>query len=328
MTEQEKEFYSKKFYFSYSSLNKLLFSPSLFYKDYILNEREERIDKHLVEGKLIHCQVFEPENLTKKFKVIPNKVPTDNVKKILHKLYEKFGKSHADLMSNQLETSIIEILKEENLYQSLKEDSARLSKIQNKSNIEYWNYLKNPSVDIIDHETLVRSQEQKDVIMSNKEVQNLLSHKKTDFVLDPIQSYVEKYLECDLTGKPFGLKGYIDFYEINSETKEVVICDLKTTGKTISEFQETVEFYNYWLQAAIYSKLVYEDLPKEERQNYRITFKFIVIDKYNQVYVFPVSQESLIIWTNRLRGVLEEAQYHYTNNDYSLPYKFIEGVVL
>lgn len=328
MTEQEKEFYSKKFYFSYSSLNKLLFSPSLFYKDYILNEREERIDKHLVEGKLIHCQVFEPENLTKKFKVIPNKVPTDNVKKILHKLYEKFGKSHADLMSNQLETGIIEILKEENLYQSLKEDSARLSKIQNKSNIDYWNYLKNPSVDIIDHETLVRSQEQKDVIMSNKEVQNLLSHKKTDFVLDPIQSYVEKYLECDLTGKPFGLKGYIDFYEINSETKEVVICDLKTTSKTISEFQETVEFYNYWLQAAIYSKLVYEDLPKEERQNYRITFKFIVIDKYNQVYVFPVSQESLIIWTNRLRGVLEEAQYHYTNNNYSLPYKFIEGVVL
>ena len=33
---KEKEFYAKDFNFSYSSLNKLLFSPSLFYKDYIL----------------------------------------------------------------------------------------------------------------------------------------------------------------------------------------------------------------------------------------------------------------------------------------------------
>ena len=57
--EREEEFYANKnFAFSYSSLNKLLFSPSLFYKDYILQDREIRTDKHLVEGKLVHCLVF------------------------------------------------------------------------------------------------------------------------------------------------------------------------------------------------------------------------------------------------------------------------------
>ena len=81
--QKEEEFYAKPFRFSYSSLNRLLFSPSLFYKDYILKDREIRTDKHLVEGKLVHCLVFEPENLNKKFNVVPGKAPSDSVRKVL-----------------------------------------------------------------------------------------------------------------------------------------------------------------------------------------------------------------------------------------------------
>ena len=85
MIDKQKEeiFYAKDFNFSYSSVNKLLFSPSLFYKDYILNDREVRTDKHLVEGKLIHCLLFEPENLTDKFNIVPGKSPSDNIRKVL-----------------------------------------------------------------------------------------------------------------------------------------------------------------------------------------------------------------------------------------------------
>ena len=71
--QKEEEFYLKKFKWSYSSLNKLLFSPSLFYKDYILWDREVRTDKHLIEGKLIHCLLFEAENVNEKFNVVPGK---------------------------------------------------------------------------------------------------------------------------------------------------------------------------------------------------------------------------------------------------------------
>ena len=81
--QKEEEFYSKDFKFSYSSLNKLLFSPSLFYKDYILKDREIRTDKHLIEGKLIHCLLFEPDNLTEKFSIVPGKTPSDNVRKVM-----------------------------------------------------------------------------------------------------------------------------------------------------------------------------------------------------------------------------------------------------
>ncbi len=327
MTDKEKEFYSNPFKFSYSSLNKLLFSPSLFYKDYILNEREERLDKHLIEGKLIHCLVFEPENLTEKFKIVPGKTPTDNVRKILHKLAESLMTDNTNLMSEDLQEKILEILKEENLYQSLKEDSARLSKIQCDENLEYWKFINDPKIDVVDQETLTKCKEQAQIIMSNEEVKNLFAKKETDFALDPIQTFSEKYLECPLKDMPFGLKGFIDFYQIDDEDKLVTICDLKTTGKTINDFSETVDFYNYWLQSAVYCKLVYEDLP-EEKKNYDILFKFVVIDKYNQVYVFDVSQETLQKWAYEFEIVINKAAYHYKNNNYKLPFEFLIGKVV
>ncbi len=120
----------------------------------------------------------------------------------------------------------------------------------------------------------------------------------------------------------FGLHGYVDFYKIDHENKKVIITDVKTTGKTISDFPETVEYYNYYLQAAIYFKLVYENLDPEIKDNYEILFKFVVIDKYNQVYVFDVLNETMRAWAFSLSDTLNRAEYHYTEKDYSLPYDF------
>lgn len=326
--EKENQFYSQDFKFSYSSLNKLLFSPSLFYKDYILQEREIKTDKYLIEGKLVHCQVFEPENLTKKFKIVPDKTPTDSVRKILHKLHEKYGKIHADLMSEDIQPGILEVLAEENLYQSLKEDSARLAKVQTEESKIYWEFIANPMVDVIDQETLAKCTDYAEIIKSNKDVMELFASVQTDFELDPVRTYAEQPLECDLKERPFGLKGIIDFYKVDDEEKLVTICDLKTTGKSISDFKETIDFYNYWLQAAIYCKLVFENL-EEEQQDYNFIYKFAVIDAYKQVYVFDVSPQTLSIWTQGLEETLKVAEYHYTKKDYTLPYEFlVEKVIL
>ena len=42
----ENNFYAQKFYFSYSSLNKLLWNPAVFYQQYVLGMKEERTDAH------------------------------------------------------------------------------------------------------------------------------------------------------------------------------------------------------------------------------------------------------------------------------------------
>ena len=318
--EREEDFYANKdFAFSYSSLNKLLFSPSLFYKDYILKQREVKTDKHLVEGKLVHCLVFEPENLNKKFNIVPGKAPSDSVRKVLKNmsLYTD-AKKLFDVPSE----IVLDSLKEMNLYQSLKTDEQRIVKIIKKEFEPYWEFLSNTNVDVINEDTLLDCTAKAEVIKANEEVMNLFKNEQTDFDLDPITTYAEQYLVSDLDGYPFKLHGYVDYYTVDSESKTVTICDLKTSGKTVDAFTESVDFYNYWLQAAIYSKMVYDSLG-DDRDDYTINFKFIVIDKYNQVYVFDVSQESMANWAEGLGGVLKTAGYHYTERNYSLPYELL-----
>lgn len=316
---KEEEFYAKKFNWSYSSLNKLLFSPTLFYKDYILQDREVKTDKHLIEGKAIHCLLFEPDNFNSKFNVVPGKSPSDSVRNVLKNM-----SLHTDEEKlNDVEDFIIlDSLKEMNLYQSLKADEARIAKIRNEDNVPYWEFLSNPAVDVIDQDTLQKCKDSVDQLKDNTSVMSMFENNQTDFDLDPIESYAEKYLVSELDGYPFGLHGYIDHYVIDHETKIVTISDLKTTGKTVADFRDTVDFYNYWLQAAIYSKLVYDSL-EENADEYKIVFKFVVIDIYKQVYVFEVSDESLSAWASGLSGALKTAKHHYDTRNYTLPYEFL-----
>ena len=151
-TVKEEEFYANKnFAFSYSSLNKILFSPSLFYKDYILKDREIKTDKHLIEGKLIHCLVFEPENLNKKFNIVPGKSPSDSVRKVLKNMSIH---TSSIKLSDVKDSVILNSLKEMNLYQSLKADEARISKIKTLDNEPYWKFLSNSAIDVINAQNI------------------------------------------------------------------------------------------------------------------------------------------------------------------------------
>ena len=149
--EKEEEFYAKEFNFSYSSLNRLLFSPSLFYKDYILQDREIRTDKHLIEGKLVHCLLFEPENFEKKFNLVPGKTPSDNVRKVLKDMQLV---TDAPTLEECDDFIITDSLLSLNLYQSLKTDESRLAKIRTPDNETYWKFLSKSNVDTVDYGSL------------------------------------------------------------------------------------------------------------------------------------------------------------------------------
>lgn len=322
--QKEEEFYAKKdFCFSYSSLNKLLFSPSLFYKDYILFDREVRTDKHLIEGKLIHCLLFEPKEVDNKFSLMPGKSPSDNIRKVLKDMALH---TDAETLVDCDDFVILDSLKTLNLYQSLKADESRIAKIRTEDNEPYWKFLGNSNIDVVDQDTLLRCEERVDILKQNEDVMALFNEVQTDFDLDPVETFSEKYLKSELIDCDFGLHGYIDYYSVNTDKREVIICDLKTTGKTISDFKETIDFYNYWLQAAIYMKLVYDTLG-DDKEEYTLTFKFIVIDKYNQVYVFDVSDNTMHDWAGGFSGAIKTAKFHYNSKNYSLPVAFLENKV-
>ena len=110
------------------------------------------------------------------------------------------------------------------------------------------------------------------------------------------------------------------------ESKEITIIDFKTTSKSLEKFAETVDFYNYWMQAVIYTTMVIKNNEKDVT-SYKINFKFVVIDNYDQVYVFDVRNETLQEWFLGFNNVLKVVNYHWEERDYSLPYEFAKNNV-
>jgi hypothetical protein len=327
-SDELERFYKNKFYFSYSGLNKLLYSPAAFYNHYVLNQREDSKDAHLVGGSVLHCLLFEPEKYDEKFISMPGKLPTDSQRKIIDNIFRiHCGIENNSLVLQDYSQDILTQLLTANLYQSLKTDAQRLEKILTEENKEYFEFLK-LSLDktIVDQPTLDGCKVQVEILKSNKDVRALLQLDKTEED-DHIEVFNELYIKIDHEQLPFGLHGFLDNVVIDRESKTIFVNDLKTTGKSIQDFPEAVEYYKYWIQAVIYLVLAAEKFLKElpDRHEWKIQVTFIVIDKYNLVYPFQVSDESMSEWKENFREVLIKATWHYDNKKYDLPYDLAVG---
>lgn len=329
MSELEKyaelieKFYANPFYLSYSGLNKLLYSPRLFYKHYVLQEQEEKIESYLIDGKVIHCLLLDPKSFDEQFILIPSTLPTDNTRRLVDAVYEKVKES-PDVLDT-CTVQILEYLKEVNLHQSLKTDQQRLDKILTEDAKSYFLFLKNKGTkNLIDNVTLERCTEAVNIFREDITVRNLLGLGKSEF--DNVELFNEFYIEANID-QPFGLKGIVDNIQIDHDTKSITVNDIKTSSKTLDEFPETIEFYNYWAQAAIYHWLVMFKFYELVEKGYTVNFNFIVIDRYQQVYCFPVSENTMKEWKLLLNQKLEQFAWHYNTRRYDLPYKFANGNV-
>jgi len=320
----EEAFYSKKFHFSYSSLSKLLYSPKLFYSQYILKQREEKLGPHIIESKVIHCLLLEPEKFNEKFLVSPLSLPSDNTKSVIVKVFA-YAKQNSLLESElkSLDSVVIDILKEVNLHQSLKTDEQRIEKIITDQTVSYYSFLKEKETkDVIDQDTYTRCKESVEILKQDQKVVDSLA---IDVNSTTVDIFREHSITMDkLLFEDFGLKGIVDGIVINHNTKTITINDLKTSDKTLADFPESIEYYNYWLQAAIYKMLVIDAFYIE---GYKIEFNFIVIDMYKQCYVFSVSDATMDLWIEKAKSALVQANYHYSTRDYSLPHAFALGQV-
>lgn len=316
----EDEFYSKKFYFSYSGLNRLLFSPPLFYRHYILNQQEDKTDAHLIEGRLLHCLLLDEASFEKQFVMMPGSLPTGPTKIVLDAVYRKALELNVDPDLSMLGDYILQAMIDANFHQRLKTDQQRLDKIVTDDSISYFQFLATKKRrDIIDQETLDKVKGYVEIINSNQSIMNTLGGLGNTKSLGHA-SEIPMDLDFSSDLYSFGIKGVVD--RVVEYSDHVHVIDLKTTNKTLSEFKETVEYYNYWLQAAIYHKLVskWYEMP--------VRFSFVVIDKYQQVYEFEVSFATMQEWITRAEGMFKIAEYHYSSRRYDLPYEFATGKVI
>lgn len=317
--ELEEEFYSKKLYHSYSSLSKLLYSPALFYKEYVLQEREPSIGRHLAEGKLIHSLMLDKQNFDDLFIIAPSGLPSDNTLKVIQhvwNIHNNENGSDPDMLLENYAGAILDKLEEMELHQSLKTDEQRLAKIINEVSNEYWEFLKKKEGrEIVDIDMLSKCQEFADAIKADLKAMTLLN--------DGDEVHSEIALSMDFQNGTIGLKGVVDNVCINHNNKTIIISDIKTTSKSIKDFPESVEFWNYWIQACAYKMLIKEQFKSLLQEGYQLTFYFIAIDPYKQVYCFEVSKNTFREWATRFVDLMLEAEWHFSNRNYTLPYKFI-----
>jgi len=317
-------FYKEKFYFSYSSINKLLFSPSMFYNHYVLKQKEDSVDPHLVKGRVIHCLLLNPEDFDKEFMLVPGKLPSGNNRMIVDEIFKLYlNGSDNSLTLDKYEAAIVDLLEKINLHQKLKTDEARIKKILTTDNISYFEFLKSSqNKTLLDHETLSYCKECVESIKDNESVRALLQLDHSD-----LKVYNEIPVNIDqlLYGKfKFGFKGILDNVVIDEEKKILFINDLKTTGKPLIDFPDSVEYYRYWIQAALYYNLAFYRYiaDRDDAKEWSIQFTFVVVDKYNQVYPFQVRPKTMGEWMKRFFDkVMPQVVYHYKEKDYTLPYE-------
>jgi hypothetical protein len=327
----EKNFYDKKFYFSYSSLNKLMWNPAVFYQQYVLGLKEERTDAHLVQGKIVHALLLEEEKFNDHFIISPSKLPGDSVKLVIDRVFAHYQElaQNGDLRTELLDfdQAILDVMVDMNYHQSLKTDQQRLDKIITAESTSYWSFLKTKgNKTLIDQDSYDFCKNAVELIKTNKELCTLIGCNATEF--DNIEVYNELPLTVEYAKAPFGLKGIIDNVVINHDKKVIFINDIKTTSKDLKDFPETVEFYSYWLQAVIYSTMVGIKHMDLLASGYEVKFHFVVIDRAFQTYSFPVTERTLNSWLDRMDKVLESANWHYVNKRYDLPHSFATGSVV
>lgn len=328
----EEEFYNKDFYFSYSSLNKLMWNPAVFYQMYVLGLKEESTSPSLIAGKVIHALLLNKEVFDEMFIISPSKLPSENTKLVVDRVFAHYkelssnGDSRTEL--KDYSDAILDVLVDINLHQSLKTDSQRLDKIISEDTISYWSFLKQKgNKELIDQQLYDYCIQAADILKQNPEINNIMGLNVSEF--DNIEVFNEIELSKKLDNYSFGLKGIIDNLVINHDEKKIYINDLKTTSKDLKDFPESVEYYSYWMQSTIYLILVFFKYEELLKQGYNISFNFVVIDKTFMTYCFSVSEQTQQIWFDRFTNeILLAANYHYTNKKYELPYKFCTKQVI
>lgn len=150
--QKEEEFYSRGFYFSYSSITRLLNNPESFYRHYILGQKEDTESQAALEGRIVHCLVLTPELFESTYLVSPGTVPEGNPKIIIDQIFALYkteveGENPREEFC-EYRDEILDIMKNINYFQKLVDDKEltgdqkRLNKVCTPENIGYFNFLK------------------------------------------------------------------------------------------------------------------------------------------------------------------------------------------
>lgn len=255
------------------------------------------VDTLLTEG----VEAFE-----EKFLVVNINV-TDGGKDVCNKILELFPgvKAFEDLA--EIEVSYAAKLAD--FWKADKWDKVRYKKVLETGNIAtYFNTLVNSDKTVIDTATY---QDAVNCVVALKESNATKAYFAEDDPLSPIKRYYQLKFAAKFDG--VGYRNMADLIIVNYETKRIIPCDLKTSGKPEWHFMDSFKMFHYQIQATLYWRIIKANLLKDEYfkdftlENYR----FIVVNRKTLtplVWEFPLTQSI---------GTLVDAQ----GNEYRDPFE-------
>nr|DAF44276.1 MAG TPA: Exodeoxyribonuclease 8 [Podoviridae sp. ct8Lf7] len=197
----------------------------------------------------------------------------------------------------------------------------------------YWTKRKERELDItqdreiiyLDNKSLEIVKSCVSALNSNKQVQNLLHPK--GLLQDPISENEQAILldvkaECP-NGSEFilHLKSKLDNYTIDLETNTIVVNDIKTIGKIVSEIDNNIKKFHYSREFAMYIYLL--KLCAEKFYglvNPKISANYLVVSTIPNFFtkVRPVTYGEIREGFHEFRTLLKYVAYNIGYNNYSL----------
>ena len=284
---------SSKAYFSVKALSNstlgLLTTPRLF-KLKLDNPDIEGDEKvHFRIGSALDCLLTTPDRWQDLFTVVDVSRPTG--------LMGKF----VDNLPDNLDPVFYETAEFEEAYKS----SGYKTKLENVikkfwENPEFFKYYlltRDKSKTILSKEEAEKVYKAKELIEANKFTRYYFTS------VEDSDGMIERFFQAPIYFKYLGCdcKALLDGVLINHKTKTITPFDLKTTGKSVHDFEGNFISYGYYRQAAMYyTAVMSEESPFKTLidDGYVVEgFKFIVaetkVDSFNPALIFNVSLDTL-----------------------------------
>ena len=224
---------------------------------------KEGLDKHqkysdsLVFGSAVHELVLQPESF-----ILAENVdrPTAKLGAMADELYNKYLFSSS--VPSITKEDIIEASNKIDYYKG-KMDESKINLVYEKC-ADYWksrynwdnSYFEDKEPIFLDPKSREKLKLCLASVSSNQEIQGLLHPKGV--LEDPVsmnEAALFVQVKAEYNGKEtiLKLKGKLDNFTIDTETGEVTLNDLKTTGHRLIDFKDSFKKYHYNRQMAMYS---------------------------------------------------------------------------
>lgn len=215
--------------------------------------KHQKYSDSLVFGSAVHELILQPE----KFILVDTiDRPTAKMGAMADDLFENYLN---DLMDDKY---IIDASNRIDYYKG-KMDKIKIQNVHEKCT-KYWedrsmwhsNYKGDKTPIFLDSKSREKLKFCLDSVESNKEIQNLLHPQgllETPISMNEAALFINIMAEYKDKSTILKLKGKLDNFTIDTETNEVVLNDVKTTGHWLIDFKESFDKYHYNRQMAMYS---------------------------------------------------------------------------